>query len=130
MFGKTEAICNIIAFIIFYDDQFRFVQNTQTNTSTSTPRCEAINKMERTDASAGYRNTHYRNGGYDSAKNSAGSLHFVANARVSPRQWNETLCLCMAINLIQKVVKDVNHCNASWHKMRRNVIGCNNYFCK
>ena len=36
--------------------------------------------------------------------------------------------LCMAINLIQKVVKDVHHCNASWHKMRRNVIGCNNYF--
>ena len=47
-----------------------------------------------------------------------------------PRQWNETLCLCMAINLIQKVVKDVHNCNASWHKMRRNVIGCNNYFCK
>lgn len=84
--------------------------------------------MERSGSCAGYRNTHYRNGGYDSAKNSAGSLHFVANARVSPRQWNETLCLCMAINLIQKVVKDVNHCNASWHKMRRNVIGCINYF--
>lgn len=72
--------------------------NVATTPSTSTPRCEAINKMERTDACAGYRNTHYRNGGYDSAKNSDGSLHFVANARVSPRQWNETLCLCMAIN--------------------------------
>ena len=79
--------------------------------------------MERTDAYAGYRNTHYRNGDYDSTKNSDGSHHFVTNARVSPRQWNETLCLCMAINLIQKVVKDVHHCKASWHKMRRNVIG-------
>ena len=33
--------------------------------------------MERTEACAGYRNTYYRNGGYDSAKNSAGSLHFL-----------------------------------------------------
>ena len=48
--------------------------------------------MERSGSCAGYRNTHYRNGGYDSAKNSDGSLHFVTNARVSPRQWNETLC--------------------------------------
>lgn len=38
---------------------------------TNTPML-AYNKMERTDAYAGYRNTHYRNGGYDTAKNSAG----------------------------------------------------------
>ena len=32
--------------------------------------------------------------------------------------------------LIQKVIKDVHHYNAIGHSVRRNVICCNNYFCK
>ena len=45
---------------------------------TNTPML-AYNKMERTDAYAGYRNTHYRNGGYDSAKKQCRFSPFPAN---------------------------------------------------